>query len=97
MLYRSMPRTGDELSILGFGCMRLPLDGEGKIDENRATALVRTAIDRGVPATTCEWNGVVESSCSCRCTANGYCIVCPGGRYSGRQPSCSAYTCSTGG
>jgi len=23
MLYRKMPRTGDQLSILGFGCMRL--------------------------------------------------------------------------
>ena len=24
MLYRKMEKTGDELSILGFGCMRLP-------------------------------------------------------------------------
>ncbi|HPF86327.1 MAG TPA: aldo/keto reductase [Aminivibrio sp.] len=48
MLYRSMPRTGDELSILGFGCMRLPLDGEGKIDEHRAASMIRSAIDRGV-------------------------------------------------
>jgi predicted aldo/keto reductase-like oxidoreductase len=43
-----MPRTGDELSILGFGCMRLPLDGEGKIDEHRAASMIRSAIDRGV-------------------------------------------------
>ena len=35
MLYRKMPKNGDELSILGFGCMRLPLK-EGKIDEPRA-------------------------------------------------------------
>ena len=48
MIYRKMPQTGDEISILGFGCMRLPLDPEGKIDEPRATALVRSAIDRGV-------------------------------------------------
>ncbi|NCC56610.1 MAG: aldo/keto reductase, partial [Synergistales bacterium] len=48
MLYRSMPRTGDKISILGFGCMRLPLDGEGKIDEARASAMIRSAIDRGV-------------------------------------------------
>ena len=24
MLYREMPKNGDNLSILGFGCMRLP-------------------------------------------------------------------------
>ena len=24
MLYRKMKKNGDELSILGFGCMRLP-------------------------------------------------------------------------
>lgn len=24
MLYRKMKKSGDELSILGFGCMRLP-------------------------------------------------------------------------
>jgi hypothetical protein len=43
-----MPRTGDKISVLGYGCMRLPLDGEGRIDGERAARLVRTAIDRGV-------------------------------------------------
>jgi len=47
MLYRKIPGNGDELSILGFGCMRLPLK-EGKIDEERATQQIRYAIDRGV-------------------------------------------------
>ncbi len=47
MLYRKIPKNGDELSILGFGCMRLPLK-EGKIDEERATKQVRYAIDHGV-------------------------------------------------
>ncbi|KKG10828.1 aldo/keto reductase [Methanosarcina sp. 2.H.T.1A.6] len=47
MLYREMPENGDELSILGFGCMRLPLK-EGKIDEERARQQVRYAIDHGV-------------------------------------------------
>ncbi len=47
MLYRTVPRTGDKLSILGFGCMRLPKKG-GKIDVERATRQVRSAIDRGV-------------------------------------------------
>jgi predicted aldo/keto reductase-like oxidoreductase len=47
MLYRVMESTGDELSILGYGCMRLPEKG-GKIDEERATAQLRRAIDGGV-------------------------------------------------
>lgn len=47
MLYRKMPKNGDELSILGFGCMRLPMK-DGQIDEERAAAQVRGAIDSGV-------------------------------------------------
>ncbi|HDR74201.1 MAG TPA: aldo/keto reductase [Methanoculleus sp.] len=47
MRYRTVPKTGDCLSILGFGCMRLPKKG-GKIDVERATLQVRSAIDRGV-------------------------------------------------
>ena len=48
MLYRKMPKNGDTLSILGFGCMRLPLQKEGRIDEPRAVRQIRSAIDRGV-------------------------------------------------
>ena len=48
MLYRKMSKNGDELSILGFGCMRLPVKEDGKIDEERATQQVRYAIDHGV-------------------------------------------------
>ena len=47
MLYRKVPKNGDELSILGFGCMRLAVR-DGKIDEERATRQVRYAIDHGV-------------------------------------------------
>jgi hypothetical protein len=47
MLYRKAPKTGDELSILGFGCMRLP-QKDGRIDEERATRQIRHSIDRGV-------------------------------------------------
>ena len=47
MLYRKILENGDELSILGFGCMRLPVK-EGKIDEERATQQIRYAIDHGV-------------------------------------------------
>ncbi len=48
MLYRKVPKTGDELSILGFGYMRLPLKKGGGIDEARAIQQLRFAIDRGV-------------------------------------------------
>ncbi|PWR70254.1 aldo/keto reductase [Methanospirillum lacunae] len=48
MLYRKVPKTGDELSILGFGCMRLALKEDGSIDEERAVRQVRYAIDHGV-------------------------------------------------
>jgi predicted aldo/keto reductase-like oxidoreductase len=48
MLYRKMPKNGDELSILGFGCMRLPANSDGSIDEPRAIAQIRDAIDKGV-------------------------------------------------
>ncbi len=40
-------KNGDELSILGFGCMRLPTKG-GSIDEVRAINMIRKAIDEGV-------------------------------------------------
>ncbi len=47
MQYRTMKTTGDELSVLGFGCMRLA-EKNGKIDEERATRQIRYAIDHGV-------------------------------------------------
>jgi hypothetical protein len=47
MLYRKMLKTGDELSILGFGCMRLA-EKDGRIDEARAASQIRYAIDHGV-------------------------------------------------
>jgi predicted aldo/keto reductase-like oxidoreductase len=52
MLYRKVPKNGDELSILGFGCTRLPVKEDGTIDEERATRQVRYAIDQGVNYTT---------------------------------------------
>jgi predicted aldo/keto reductase-like oxidoreductase len=47
MMTRVNNKNGDELSILGFGCMRFPTKG-GSIDEPRATAMVRDAIEKGV-------------------------------------------------
>src|SRR5512145_2654614 len=50
MLYRNLGKTGEEISILGYGCMRLPVleENSGKIDEKKATELLRYAIDHGV-------------------------------------------------
>jgi hypothetical protein len=47
MLYRNVPKTGDALSILGFGCMRLP-GSRGGVDEERAIAQIRHAIENEV-------------------------------------------------
>ena len=50
MLYRKLGTTGIDLSILGFGCMRLPTIGNkaDKIDYPKATQLLHYAIDQGV-------------------------------------------------
>ena len=48
MLHRSIPRIGGDLSILGFGCMRLPLTPEGAIDEPAAERLMRQGFERGI-------------------------------------------------
>ncbi|WP_406670091.1 aldo/keto reductase [Methanolobus sp. ZRKC4] len=55
MLYRTIPKNGDELSILGFGAMRLPMKEDGNIDEERATNQVRYAIDQGVNYVDTAW------------------------------------------
>ena len=48
MLNRRMNNVESDLSILGFGCMRLPITKEGNIDEKHATEMLRYAIDHGV-------------------------------------------------
>ena len=51
MLYRKFGKTNELVSVLGFGCMRLPLLPGGdstKIDTVLATKLIRFAIDEGV-------------------------------------------------
>ena len=55
MLYRKMAKTGDELSILGFGCMRLA-QKDGRIDEERAAGQIRHAIDQGVNYLDTAWS-----------------------------------------
>lgn len=51
MQYRDFGKTGEKVSALGFGCMRLPTtDGKGgkNIDEAEAQRIVRYGIDNGV-------------------------------------------------
>ncbi|OFW59170.1 MAG: hypothetical protein A2133_00210 [Actinobacteria bacterium RBG_16_64_13] len=52
MQYRSMPNSGEQLSALGFGCMRLPTRVGGQvsslIDKDAALRQITLAIDGGV-------------------------------------------------
>ena len=47
MLYRDVPKNGDKLSVLGYGCMRLPTRF-GSIDEKLAEKQILYALDQGV-------------------------------------------------
>jgi len=47
MITKVNKKNGDELSILGFGCMRLPTN-VGIIDEPRSIAMIRDSIEKGV-------------------------------------------------
>jgi hypothetical protein len=50
MQYREIGKTGEKVSVLGFGCMRFQTIGEGNenIDEELAIKQLRHAIDNGV-------------------------------------------------
>lgn len=50
MLYRQFGNTPEQISILGFGCMRFPYlnDDVRQIDEVKATEMLHYAIDQGV-------------------------------------------------
>ena len=58
MQYRAFPKLPDlPISTLGFGCMRLPLEGAdpSHIDEAAATALLHEAIEAGVNYVDTAW------------------------------------------
>jgi hypothetical protein len=50
LLYRNFGKTGEKVSILGFGCMRLPIldDNPKKINELLARSMLHYALDHGV-------------------------------------------------
>ncbi len=48
MLYRDFGKTGEKVSALGFGMMRLPVNEDGSVKEAEAISTLREAIDRGV-------------------------------------------------
>jgi predicted aldo/keto reductase-like oxidoreductase len=47
MLYREVPKTGDKLSVLGYGCMRLPVRIQS-INQKLAEKQILYAMDQGV-------------------------------------------------
>lgn len=47
MLTRKNSKNNDELSILGFGCMRFPTKN-GSVDEKASIELIRKCIDKGI-------------------------------------------------
>lgn len=74
MQYRRMEKTGETLSLLGFGMMRLPTDPKGRIQEQEAIEMVRTGIDGGINYIDTAWVyhlGESESF-TARALADGY-------------------------
>lgn len=49
MTYRTTPTTGDKVSLLGYGCMRLPkIDGSEEFDQEAINRQVDYALEHGV-------------------------------------------------
>jgi predicted aldo/keto reductase-like oxidoreductase len=64
MLYRRMKKSDGNLSILGFGCMRLPLLKNGHVSLRLSKQAICYAIDRGVNYVDTAWpyhNGESET------------------------------------
>ncbi len=48
MFYRNFERINEKVSLLGFGCMRFPLNDEGRIDREQAEKMLDCAVSSGV-------------------------------------------------
>lgn len=51
MIYRDFGKTGEKISALGYGCMRLPeleINGAWTIDCDKSDEMLRRAYERGV-------------------------------------------------
>jgi len=48
MLYRKFNKTGQDVSLLGMGTMRLPLNEDGSVDSPTAIEMIRHSIDQGI-------------------------------------------------
>lgn len=48
MQYRTYGKTGEEISLLGFGTMRMPTHPDGKLNHEESIEMIRYAIDHGV-------------------------------------------------
>ncbi|MDR1754674.1 MAG: aldo/keto reductase [Eubacterium sp.] len=48
MRYNKLEKTGENLSLLGFGCMRFPLEANGRIDRMNAGQMIDKAYKSGV-------------------------------------------------
>ena len=57
MQYRTLGKTGEKVSVLGYGCMRLPVidNNYGKVDDVSAMKLVRYAVEHGVNYIDTSW------------------------------------------
>jgi len=55
MKYRTMPSTGDKISVLGFGCMRFPKNDDDSIDEVKSEQMIKDAIAKGVNYVDTAW------------------------------------------
>ena len=60
MQYRILGKTGQKVSALGFGCMRLPTlqPGEPAIDREAAVKLIRKGIDVAICGTCINTRGL---------------------------------------
>lgn len=48
MQYRTFDKTGQKVSLLGMGTMRLPVTEDGQVDRETAISMIRHSIDEGI-------------------------------------------------